>query len=118
MDDRRNESRNARPAGSPDQVSLEHALPAGARLGKYEIVERIGRGGMAVIYRARDAMLNRSVAIKQIAPHLADDSRWRERFKTEAQTIARVASASRHIVDIYELVEDPQGLFIVMEFVD
>src|SRR5262249_54365579 len=60
----------------------------------------------------------RSVAIKQIAPHLADDPRWRERFKSETQTIARVASDSRHIVHIYELVEDPQGLFIVMEFVE
>lgn len=106
------------PASADGASNAGEGLAAGARLGKYEILERVGKGGMAVIYRARDPLLNRIVAIKQIGAHLADDSRWRDRFRQEAQVIARIAVTSRHVVNIHELVEDPRGLFIVMEFVE
>ncbi|MBC6943559.1 MAG: hypothetical protein DWB45_12675 [Xanthomonadales bacterium] len=62
------------PASADGASNAGEGLAAGARLGKYEILERVGKGGMAVIYRARDPLLNRIVAIKQIGAHLADDS--------------------------------------------
>lgn len=111
-------TRPLQPADAGGASPAGESLAAGARLGKYEIIERVGRGGMAVIYKARDPLLNRIVAIKQIGAHLADDSRWRDRFRQEAQVIARIAVTSRHVVNIHQLVEDPRGLFIVMEFVE
>ena len=64
------------------------SLSAGARLGPYEIVAPIGAGGMGEIYKAIDTRLNRTVAIKVMPPHFADNSEMRQRFDREARTIA------------------------------
>ena len=92
-------------------------LPAGTKIGKYEVRERIAVGGQAIVYKCHDPMLDRYVAIKQISSHLAEDPRFMERFRREAQIIARLGSEQQAIVTIHELIEDPRGLFIVMEFV-
>ena len=63
-------------------------LASGVRLGPYEIVEPIGAGGMGEVYRARDTRLDRTVAIKVLAPWLAKDVTSRERFEREAKTIS------------------------------
>jgi serine/threonine protein kinase len=80
------------------------------RLGKYEILESIGRGGFATVYRARDTVLDRAVALKVLAPHLIWDPEFVARFKQEA----RVAAHLRHpnIVAIYEIDEVEGQLFI------
>jgi len=85
------------------------------RLGSYEVIEVVGRGGMGVVFKARDPALNRLVAIKVLAPHYADDQHARQRFLQEARAAAAINHL--HIVTIHS-VEESTGLpFIVMELV-
>ena len=63
-------------------------LSAGDKLGPYEIVSLLGKGGMGEVYRARDAKLNRDVAIKVLPAALANDADSIARFQREAQTLA------------------------------
>ncbi|MFP4105896.1 MAG: serine/threonine-protein kinase, partial [Phycisphaerae bacterium] len=100
-----------------DSTNSGVGLPAGTKIGKYEVVERLAMGGQAVIYRCHDPFLDREVAIKQISTHLAEDEKFLERFRKEAQILARLGSEQPAIVTIHEMIEDEKGLFIVMEFV-
>jgi tRNA A-37 threonylcarbamoyl transferase component Bud32 len=83
------------------------------RLGKYEIVEEIGKGGFATVYRARDPDLDREVALKVLDPVLMRDPSLVERFRREARAAARL----RHpgIVTIHEIGQAEGMLFIAME---
>ncbi len=91
-------------------------LSVGARLGKYEIVQRLGVGGQSIVYKGYDPLLERHVAIKQVAPHLAADERFIERFREVARQLAKLGC--EEVVTIHDLIEEPQGLFVVMEFVE
>jgi tetratricopeptide (TPR) repeat protein len=102
-------------SGGPGSVI---GLKSGTKLGKYEIVGRLGLGGMALVYKAYDPLLDRFVAIKQIASHLAADPKFMDRFRKEAQILAKLGADQGSVVQIYELIEDPRGLFIVMEYVE
>ena len=84
------------------------------QLGKYEIVEEIGRGGFAVVYRARDPDLDRIVALKVLAPHLTWDPRFVERFRREARAVARLRHPN--IVVVHEIGEEAGQVFIAMEY--
>ena len=84
--------------------------------GQYEIEGEIGRGGMSVVYRARDRRLNRTVAIKVLPPELAHDSAIRTRFTREAQMSAQLAHP--HIVPIYDVGENEGLAYFVMAFVN
>jgi serine/threonine-protein kinase len=79
---------------------------------QYELEDEIGRGGMSVVYRARDLRLNRPVAIKVLPPELAHDQAIRARFTREAQTAAQLAHA--HIVPIYDVGERNGIAWLVM----
>jgi serine/threonine-protein kinase len=85
------------------------------RLGKYEIIEEIGRGGFATVYRALDTTLEREVAVKVLNPLLLQDPTWARRFRREAKAVARLQH--NHIVTIYEIGEEQGQLFIAMELV-
>ncbi len=89
----------------------EHSL-LGQMLSHYQVLERLGAGGMGVAYRAIDSKLGRAVALKVLAPQLADDPTAKARFIREA----RAASALDHpnIATIYEIGQDGPILFIVM----
>lgn len=91
-------------------------LSKGAKVGKYEIVDRIGMGGQAIVYKGYDALLDRHVALKQISSHLAGDPKFLERFRKEAQILAKLGNEQESVVTIHELIEDEHGLFIVMEY--
>ena len=91
-------------------------LAKGTKVGKYDIVERRGMGGQAIVYKAHDPLLDRFVALKQISSHLASDAKFLERFRKEAQILAKLGNEQESIVTIHELIDDEQGLFIVMEF--
>src|SRR5687768_327382 len=82
---------------------------------QYEVESEIGRGGMSVVYRARDLRLHRTVAIKVLPPELAYDPAIRTRFTREAQTSAQLAHA--HIVPIYDVGEREGIAYLVMALV-
>ncbi|MFN8574211.1 MAG: serine/threonine-protein kinase [Gemmatimonadaceae bacterium] len=84
--------------------------------GQYDIVREVGRGGMGVVYLARDLKLDRDVAIKTLPPHLADNAEIRERFLREARTAA--ALAHPNIVPIHRADEINGRVFFVMGYVD
>jgi TolB-like protein/cytochrome c-type biogenesis protein CcmH/NrfG/predicted Ser/Thr protein kinase len=92
------------------------ALPAGARLGPYEVEHRLGAGGMGEVYRGHDTRLGRAVALKVISQGLVGDEASRRRFETEA----RAASALNHpaIVTIYDIGESDDVSWIAMELVE
>ncbi len=91
---------------------------AGKSLGKYELQERIGRGGMAEVYRAYHATLDRNVAIKILHPFLGDDPEFKGRFETEARNVARLRHPN--IVQVYDFEHDPKLdlYYMVMEYID
>src|SRR5712691_3654448 len=94
---------------------LSFAAPmVGKTLGKYRIVEKIGRGGMGIVYRGVDETLDRQVAIKAISPELVEDDLVR-RFRAEAVTLARVNHPN--IATVFELFRDDDRLLMVMELV-
>src|SRR5207244_291432 len=73
----------------------------GARLGPYEVVALLGVGGMGEVYTASDTRLNRTVAIKVLPPHWADDPEMRQRFESEARTIASLSHP--HICTLHDI---------------
>ena len=90
----------------------------GEEIGRYEVIARIAIGGQSIIYKCHDPALDRLVAIKQISTHLAEDKMFLDRFRTEAQILARLGAEQPEVVTIHDLLENRQGLFIVMEFLD
>jgi serine/threonine protein kinase len=86
------------------------------RIGPYEILGLLGRGGMGAVYRARDPRLERSVALKVLLDETADDPLRRERFTLEARAIA--ALTHPNIVSIYSVEEDAGRIFLTMEYVE
>jgi YVTN family beta-propeller protein len=91
-------------------------LPIGSELAGYRIEALLGRGGMGVVYRAHDLALDRPVALKILAPELAADVRFRERFLRES----RVAASIDHpnVVPVYDAGEVAGELFIAMRYVE
>ncbi len=87
----------------------------GRIVGNYQIVERLGEGGMGTVYRAIDPMLERDVAVKAIRPELAREPQVVERFRAEAKLLARVSHPA--IATIYSFFRDGDELFLAMEFV-
>lgn len=83
---------------------------------RYELQRRVGRGGMAEVFLARDRLLDRPVAIKILFPEFATDPSFVERFKREAQSSANLTHPN--IVGVYDWGKEHGTYFIVMEFVD
>jgi serine/threonine protein kinase len=94
----------------------EFARFASALAGQYELECEIGRGGMGIVYRARDLRLARRVAIKTLPAHLANDEIVRERFLREARTAGSLSH--QHIVPIHRADELGGQVFFVMGYVD
>ena len=87
------------------------------QLDKYELLEEIGHGGMATVYRAHDPRLGRDVAIKVIHKHLRDNPEVRRRFVAEARAVAKLRH--RAIVEVYDVAdEDDEERFLVVELVE
>ncbi len=83
---------------------------------RYEILEKIGTGGMAVVYKARCHRLNRLVAVKILKEELAEDEEFRRRFRTESQAVAMLSHPN--IVSVYDVSRSGNIEYIVMELID
>ncbi|HML38444.1 MAG TPA: Stk1 family PASTA domain-containing Ser/Thr kinase [Bacillota bacterium] len=84
--------------------------------GRYELLEKIGDGGMAVVYKARDRLLNRFVAIKILKPEFTKDLKFIENFRRESQAAASLSHSN--IVNIYDVGKEGNIHYIVMELIE
>src|SRR5262245_24951838 len=124
------DDRNAAPAGRDDpntqgeesgdeDSALDFLGPPGrpdslGRLGHYEVLQVLGKGGFGIVFRAFDEVLQRVVAVKVLSPHLAATSPARKRFLREARSSAKVRH--ENIVQVYAVEEQPLP-YLVMEFI-
>lgn len=92
------------------------ALYEGQTLGPYQIVGQLGQGGMATVYKAYHAKLDRYVAIKVMHPAFKDDGNFLARFEREAQIVAKLEHA--HIVPVYDYAEFEGQPYLVMKFIE
>src|SRR5678815_3614135 len=91
-------------------------LSTGERLGPYEILSLIGAGGMGEVYRARDTRLDCTVAVKVLAPELADDAEFQARFTREAKAISALNHA--HICGLYDIGREHDTDYLVLELLE
>jgi serine/threonine protein kinase/DNA-binding beta-propeller fold protein YncE len=106
---------NAGGAVSDENPAVPDEFAVGSIVAGYELEGRIGRGGMAVVYRAHDVRLDRRVALKIMAPGLALDDAFRQRFIRESRAAAAVDHP--HIIPVFEAGEELGVLFIAMRYV-
>ncbi|MFH1422361.1 MAG: serine/threonine-protein kinase, partial [Planctomycetota bacterium] len=102
-----------------DERSLRKSMDQrfiGRQVGQYKVIEKLGQGGMAVVYKAKHVILNDEVAVKVMLPELVSDSANRARFLREAQTAASLKHPN--IVLVRDAGEDGEYLYIVMEMID
>lgn len=85
-------------------------------VGRYELLEKIGDGGMAIVYKAKDRMLNRLVAVKILKPEYARDAKFVESFKKESHAAASLSNPN--IVSIFDVGREGNINYIVMELVE
>ena len=83
---------------------------------RYQIIRKIGDGGMAFVYEAKDKLLNRTVAVKVLRPEFVDDEEFLNKFKREAEAVASLSHPN--IVNVYDVGEDGKVHYIVMEYID
>jgi serine/threonine protein kinase len=99
---------------SPNQATLAPGAAVEERIGGYEVLDELGRGGMGVVYRARQAGLGRIVALKMILAGDRSGTREQARFRTEAEAVARLQHPN--IVQVFEVGEHQGRPFLSMEF--
>jgi Tol biopolymer transport system component len=92
------------------------SFAAGARLGPYEILSALGAGGMGEVYRARDTRLDRDVAVKVLAGHLALSTEVRQRFEREARTISSLSHPN--ICTLFDVGREGETDYLVMELLE
>ena len=85
------------------------------RVGQYEVTELLGEGGIGQVHAARDTMLDRDVAIKSLRPELVNDKSFIERFRVEANNLAKLSH--QNITTLYSLLPEGGNLYMVMELV-
>jgi beta-lactam-binding protein with PASTA domain/tRNA A-37 threonylcarbamoyl transferase component Bud32 len=85
-------------------------------LNRYKLIEKLGGGGMSVVWKAYDLVLDRNVALKVLRPEMSEDEEFIRRFRREAQSVASLSHPN--IVNIYDVGEDRGLYFIVMEFIE
>ena len=89
---------------------------AGENIGPYRILEQLGQGGMATVYKAYHASLDRYVAIKVLHPAFKEDNTFEQRFQREARVVARLEHP--HIVPVYDYAEHEKRPYLVMKYIE
>lgn len=111
----------------PHSISSTTSGPGGAtglrpgdKLDKYTIIEQIGAGGMAIVWKGHDPVLDRLVAIKEfnVAAIEAQSQELANRFRGEADLQKKLARSSPHLVQVFDFLDENRGLFIIMEYVE
>ena len=92
------------------------SLPIGTKLGPYEVVAPLGAGGMGEVYRGRDTRLERTVAIKILPTHLANNPEAKERFEREARCISAIQHGN--ICSLYDIGSQKGVSYLVMEYLE
>ena len=87
----------------------------GTPFGRYRLIELLGRGGMGEVWRAHDTVIDRTVAIKMLLPHFAQDKTFEQRFRREARAAARLDDP--HVVPIYDVGEINGCLYVAMRLI-
>jgi serine/threonine protein kinase len=108
-------ARSSRPPAKSTRPPTEVSSAPSGQIAGYRLEEQIGQGGMAVVYRARDERLDRRVALKLLAPAIAADAAFRQRFIRESRAAAAVDHPN--IIPIYEAGDAGGSLFIAMRYV-
>ena len=88
----------------------------GTPFGRYQLIELLGRGGMGEVWRAHDTTIDRTVALKMLLPHFAQDPDFEKRFRREAHAAARLNDP--HVVPIYDVGEIDGRLYVTMRLID
>src|SRR6476659_5247526 len=101
----------------PAESGESTLIQVGTVIDKYELLERVGQGGMAVVYRGIDRSLKRVVAVKVLHKHLADYQEARDRFEREAQAVAKLRHETILEILDYSAKADSES-YIVTEFID
>ncbi len=96
-------------------IMTENELSNSILGNRYRLIHQVGKGGMALVYKGYDQMLERPVAIKLLREDFSEDEEFRERFKQEAKAAANLSHPN--IVTVHDFGIDPVGVFIVMEYV-
>ncbi len=103
-----------------DESDFQDGAPendlVGQRVGSFQIVEMIGRGGMGIVYKAHDSKLDRVVAIKTVPAHLLEDRAIQERFRREAKILAALSHS--HIGVIHDILDQADGsTYLILEYI-
>ena len=106
--------------GKPAPVSSGEIKVGQILAGKYRLIEELGRGGMAIVYRAEDTTLNREVALKVLPPQLALDHGYKERFLREARRVAQLQQNQQHpnVIMVFDAGEDQGVHYMAMSLVE
>ncbi|MFQ5994025.1 MAG: serine/threonine-protein kinase [Acidiferrobacterales bacterium] len=97
-------------------VPTAEVLASGTHLDQYVIEGELGGGGMGMVYKGHDTLLDRPVALKVLPPHLCTDSDFARRFAREARVQARIDSP--HVATLHAVMERPEGLVLVMDYLE
>jgi WD40 repeat protein len=103
------------PPSSTGEFSEAEGWKPGARIGDYELVDVLGRGGMAVVYLARQISLDRLVALKMVSAPLASEAHGRERFRREARAVAQLEHP--RIVSIHDIGTSAGSMYYTMDYI-
>jgi len=101
---------------SPDVTVVGQTASTKRKMDRYKILEELGRGGMGIVYKAQDTLLDRIIAYKVLSPQVRKDQRVLDMFLREAQSAARLSHPN--IVTIYDADEDQGEFFIIMELIE
>jgi len=100
-----------------DAATMTPALSPGDKVGYFEVRQPLAAGGMSLLWEGYDKLLDRKVAIKQIADQHAADESIRETFRKEAEIQKKVSAGQRYLVEVIDFIDDARGLFLIMEYV-